>query len=708
MDSCAVDDLGYSLLKDLKLEIERKNPTFSLCFWVYLLNSTPFSCTVLRQMNLATTDSAPLLVLNEEKKLILFPLHFLLKESPNPSDSTLMEVPCASSEVEFPMEKWVHVGCEVSTSFIRLHIDGKIVGEKSLDALPVKESDLCSLIYSTMDGDSEGFQGYVHDAKVLPLFSSIKNHHVEDPPLQLSIDNSSASEIEEDSDGVWSIVGGKASCRRNFSLDVVLLDAFGESVHREMEVVASLIYADDMASVEKPDDGEAPLLISYDGLEFSSYVRPSKLLQGRAVFKLKISQLSSKCDNRLFRIKFCIAKFETYPFLEALSPPIRCISRGRNTRISTITWKKLPSGVHLVNGSSCPGNDFWYSELQQNAVCEARPSPSSKRVKLGPDSASPVVKVDYSHEQPDEECNSHVWANSKVQSAFEKSTECKRENVVEAENSASDSESIGARNSFMKNMSCTREIISDLTIFKYCLGSLSERTFMLKEATSFTSDQEMEDLAEHVSLYSGCFRHRHQILIAKRLLEEGEGAWNLISQNSHHVQWENAVFEIEEQFMKISCCSIRSLTQQDLNLLRRISGCHEYMTRENFDKMWRWLYPVAFTISRDGINGLWASTSPKWVEGFITKEEVEYALQNPMGIQEPGTFMLRFPTSRSWPHPDAGSLVVTYVSRDYTLRHRVLSLDYSSGKLKHKKPLQELLLAEPELSRLGSMQDINV
>lgn len=31
----------------------------------------------------------------------------------------------------------------------------------------------------------------------------------QDPPVRLSIDHSSTSEIEEDSDGVWSIVGGK-------------------------------------------------------------------------------------------------------------------------------------------------------------------------------------------------------------------------------------------------------------------------------------------------------------------------------------------------------------------------------------------------------------------------------------------------------------------------------------------------------------------
>ncbi|GAB4846677.1 hypothetical protein Ancab_025683 [Ancistrocladus abbreviatus] len=475
---------------------------------------------------------------------------------------------------------------------------------------------------------------------------------------------------------------------------------FGSMSNKEMQVVASLIYADNAAPVEKPDDAEAPLLTSYDGLEFPSHGSPSKLLHGRASFKLKISQLSSKCDNRLFRIKFGMVERGNYPFLEAFSPPIRCISRSRNTRISTITWKKLSAGVHLVNGSSSPGHGDGYSELQQNSICEARPSPPSKRVKLGPDSGFP--------EQPVEECNSQIWVASKVQNAFETILEGRRENHGETENCASDSESVGARNSLFKTLSCTRdtrEMISDLTIFKYCLGSLSEKSVMLKELASFVSGEGIAEFAEQVSLYSGCSRHRHQILIAKRLLEEGERAWNLISQNSLRVQWENVVLEIEEQFMKISCCGSRSLSQQDLTFLRRISGCHEYMTRDSFDKMWRWLYPVASMVSRNGINALWASTSPKWIEGFITKEEVEYALRNPMGIQEPGTFVLRFPPSRGWPHPDAGSLIVTYVSRDYTLRHRVLSLEYSLEKFAvPKRPLQELLLAEPELSQLGRIR----
>lgn len=116
--------------------------------------------------------------------------------------------------------------------------------------------------------------------------------------------------------------------------------------------------------------------------------------------------------------------------------------------------------------------------------------------------------------------------------------------------------------------------------------------------------------------------------------------------------------------------------RQDFEILRRVAGCRDHMTQENFERMWRWLYPVAFALSRSVLREMWSSKSPTWIEGFITKEEAEASLQGPGGSQEPGTFILRFPTSRSWPHPDAGSLVVTYVGSNYSLHHRLLSLDH--------------------------------
>lgn len=96
------------------------------------------------------------------------------------------------------------------------------------------------------------------------------------------------------------------------------------------------------------------------------------------------------------------------PFLEAFTPPIRCIDKTSDTKKSTITWKKLPSGVHLVNGSSSPQFSVGHSELVQKAVCEAIPTPPLKRKKVGQDNSLPVSKSEPSEQAPDEECSSYA------------------------------------------------------------------------------------------------------------------------------------------------------------------------------------------------------------------------------------------------------------------------------------------------------------
>lgn len=676
----------YLPLKDFKAEIEVQEGAFSLCFWLYLISSTAFPARLI-QVQSGAMEGAPFLVLSEKKKMVLLPLSILHKEAPETCDLTsLSEVPHVAMETEFPMEKWIHIGCEVSSDFVLLHIDGEIAGKKAMSSLFNKDSISSGLTKITLvcgGGDDNSLQGYVHNHKVLPLTSSIMEYYAKDPPLQLSIDNSSASEIEEGSDGVWSIVGGKASCRRIFSLDVVLLDAFSHPINKELEVIASLVYADNGAPVEKTSDGEAPLLASQDGVEFASCDRPSKMLHGHASFKLKISQLSSKCDNRMFRIMFHMPKLETYPFLKAFSPPIRCISRNRSTRISSRLWKRPASANDQLNLSQLSGLDDETLELHHSSIHEEKLSPSSKRCRLG----------------QDDECNSHLRTANQVKNVVRRS-----DSLEELDVSQTDSESPEARNSALKSTSSSRNPMSDATIFKYCLAGLTEKTLLLKEISSTGSNEELLSFSHQVSLYSGCSHHRHQIAMAKRLIEEGNKAWNLISQNKHQVPWESVVFEIEEQFMKIACCNSRALTQQDFELLRRIAGCQEYLAQENFEKMWCWLYPVALTLSKDWINTMWSSTSPKWIEGFITKEEAETSLQGSRGLQESGTFVLRFPTSRSWPHPDAGSLVVTYVSSKHSIHNKLISLDQmfsSAEREKNAKPLQDMLLAEPELSRLG-------
>ncbi|CAM8940371.1 unnamed protein product [Rhodiola kirilowii] len=251
-------------------------------------------------------------------------------------------------------------------------------------------------------------------------------------------------------------------------------------------------------------------------------------------------------------------------------------------------------------------------------------------------------------------------------------------------------------------MSGSGKKFSDECIFKYCLGGLDERANILKDLALSASDQDIAEFAQQVSLYSACSHHWSQIAITKKLIRDGTRVWNLMSQHNEHVPWENVGFEIQKQFMEIANTT-RSLSDQDLSFLRRVSGCQGYFSHENFEKMWSWLYPVAFTLSRSWITPLWGSTSPNWIEGFITKEEAERSLQGARGLQQPGTFILRFPTSRSWPHPDAGNLVVTYIGSDCTLHHRLISLDYihRSARDKNAKSLQDLILNEPELSRLG-------
>lgn len=717
-------DDDYSMLKDVRIRLDRDDGAFSICMWIYLLSSTRSPATIVRQMHSDIEGTIPLLALNEEKKLTLFPLLFLHKEAPHPRISaSWANVPSASAEAECPLGKWVHVGCEVAKNFVRLHVDGVMVGELLLSYSSKEDPDHGSLRKMTLvgnDGGDKRMHGYVHFFHILPLSASVSDHYLKNPPLELSLDSSSFSENHEveESDGVWSVVGGKASCRRNFSLDVVLLDALGRTVQKEMELVASLVYADNGSIVEKPNnEAEAPLLTSYDGVEFPSTDRPIKLLNGRASFKLKISQLSSKCENRLFRVHFHSPQTERYPFLEACSRPIRCISRNRNMRPSSMLWKKTTTTANQHDGPQSSGADEGFPKVQHRsgnghseilAQRDLKYSPPFKRVKVVHEKSSMRIYANGLSEHLDSSCNPQSLTAKDDQNAPRTNSEGRFENLERTESFPSDSESVHARNSAFKTMEVVRNPISDGTIFRYCLEGLYERSVLLREIVDSASDEYIAEFAQQVSLYSGCFHHWQQILMAKRLIQEGNDTWNFISRSQNQVLWEDTTHEIEKRFMTISHCS-RGLSDQDIDVLRRVAGCRDYLARENFDKMWHWLYPIAFTLSRGHIKGIWECMSPKWIEGLITKEEAETSLSTPRGPPKPGNFVLRFPTSRSWPHPDAGSLIVTYVGSDYTLHHRLLSLDDSSGVNQefNQKPLQVLLLAEPELSQLGRVTRSN-
>ncbi|KAL0306628.1 UNVERIFIED_CONTAM: SH2 domain-containing protein A [Sesamum radiatum] len=709
-----VEETGYVLLKNLKVELRRDGDgddgaeeadgSFALCFWLYIEYCASYPSAFLfsvvvggelveESLNLwkhqDIASSVPFLWLDDKKRLKLFPLLFLHEEAPDPDNSIQWTgIPCASTEIEFPIKKWVHVGCEVLPDLLRLHVDGEISEKRPLTCSFNKDlhADALKKIYMTCPDDTEDiFHGYVHGLDVLIPSSAVKNHYVKDPPVRLSIDYSSASEIEEDIDGVWSIVGGKASCRRIFSLDVTLSDPFGCPVNKELEVAAALLYADNKAPVENTIDAEPPLLMSYDGIEYASHERPCKLING--VLLLSSRYLSGQISE----------SHVGNPW-----PPFLAVAFKMNnitTRTASLTWKKSSNRTYYINGCGSPGPDDGPMELMPSIVREAKPSPSSKRIKLGNDIQFPMFTEEL--KQANKGQDSHAWT-SNGDNAHVMSIDGRLENQYGAENASSASHNSQATNSDPK-MPSVSSPISDLIIFKYCLGGPAERSQLLKEIALSASEEQLTNFAKQVSLFSGCSHHGTQIKIARRLMVEGKQAWASISENNNHVQWEYLVSRINEHYMRIACCS-RSLTDQDFECLRRIAGCRDIVSQENFERMWAWLYPVAFTLSQSAVNSMWNSMSPVWMEGFITKEEAELILTGSGGLQDPGTFVLRFPTSRSWPHPDAGNLVVTYVGSDYTIHHRLLSFDFINSSSTTETPvklLQDLLLEEPELSRLG-------
>ncbi|KAJ6835059.1 uncharacterized protein M6B38_123810 [Iris pallida] len=700
----------YLQLESLRIELDQElleegDLGFSLCLWIYLPSSAPSPSVLILQRTQIPSEreeEVPFLALNEENKLSLFPLMFLHKEAPSPDSSFVWtEILNISTEVDCPREKWVHIGCEVARNRMRLHVDGTLVREKTLSVLSNDHDNwenLKKIALVGSDTKSGKYPGYVYDPQVLPISASTKDHFIKNPPVKLTLDGSCISDgVEEGNDGIWSIVGGKASCRRNFSLEVVLLDALGRSVHKEMEIIASLIYADSGTPVDKSrDDAEAPLLTSCDGLEFPSTDRPVTLLLGRATFKLKISQLSSKSDNRLFRVYFQNTSGQKYPFLETYSHPIRCISRNRTCRPSVFGKKPFSTSPQLDETHSPEANNGYRvisdargsGPFQVSSWSELRSSPLIKRFKVGHDKSSMAFDANEVSEKDEKELKTSLEAISN--------------NFGGTDSGPSDSESTDARNSESRTRIQTITPISDESTFRYCLEGEYERSILLKQMIDSASNEDIVKFAEQVCLYAGCSHHRYQILLAKQLIHSGADAWNSICGSNHSALWTAAVPVINESFMRIAHSTTRGLSGKDLEVLREIAGCGEDLCRDNFEKMWCWLYPVACSLANDQIYGLWECTKPRWIEGFITKEEAENSLRCPRRLQKPGTFVLRFPTSRSWPHPDAGNLVVTYVAADFTLHHKLLSLDLSAaGSERNFKNLQTLLLKEPQLSQVG-------
>nr|GEW53783.1 SH2 domain-containing protein A isoform X1 [Tanacetum cinerariifolium] len=336
---------------------------------------------------------------------------------------------------------------------MRIYMNGVIIGETRVTCT----AD--SLRKISLLGANEYDLIHLHGVEILPIMSSIKYLYVKDPPVKLHFDATIATDVEVDSDGVWTVVGGKASSRRYFSLNDVLKDAFGRLVNKEMELVAKLTYADNGAHVEKLDGAEALLLTCKDGL-------------------------SSQCDNRLFCIKFNVFKMgRRYPFLEAFSRPIRCILPNLvpNPRTSTLIWKRSTFTIHTFNGPSwLNGGNM---EPINNVVHEAKLTPLSKRIKLGQANLVVNVKPDNVLKQQDVVRHEDGRLNGRT-------LDGKQETHQRACNLSTDSDSIEATNT-CKSLG-NGSSVSDLS-----------------DLVTLASEKEVMDVAEQVALFLSCHHHRY-------------------------------------------------------------------------------------------------------------------------------------------------------------------------------------------------------
>eukprot|EP00897_Mesotaenium_endlicherianum_P004748 jgi/Mesen1/4300/ME000022S03588 len=985
-------DDDYMLLERLSVALTsgttHEQGTFTLCFWIYVMRTTTMG-VVIRQGRPHAFAALPFLTIDDDRKLTLHPLPPPLGMGAEPGGGDAANGDLARamvvSDQPCPIDKWVHIGCEVGPDVARLHIDGTVVGQRQVSFpahLGGVGGDSGPVLLSGGDGSATGgsVHGYAHYVRLLP-------RPTQNPPLELSLDGSAAddSELEEGGDGVWSVVGGKASCRRNFALDIALLDALGRAVHRDMEVrgaftiyippspallvfrlstsphpshvppspvVATLVYADDGSPVQRQrDDAESPLLTTCDGVEFPSCERPVRLVHGRASFKLKISMLSSKCDNRLFRVLFDALHTPRYPFMRVVSRPIRCVSRNRNHRPNaaskrpaalTLTPTPTPDdhalthtpriedlfgdephplphshphhhySSHTINGAttpvanttatttattrtsnSPPSNADVRNKSQQHLMAPgerpaafgavlpspgagagsgpggggtlsgahmmppakraktasanmeplgraatagvAIPSPSSGTVggampprgggggepsadtssclpspdaSANPSSTTAVSGETHSRQHHDQQqrhrtvhipppnlahlagpLRSHLGqVDGSVGSVYGrppppstppadpsflmtsyKFMQQQQQQMPGSHDPSALAASMGmgmgggpggggirppggypsvgglglgspgfppwgqgTADSFLQHAAAAMgggggvigdasvaqamaeaakkagpgQGIPDRVVFKYCLEGMACRALFLKLVVLHKSDEHMAVFAARVAQCTGCRHNGYQIAIAKRLLHDANEVWQRVMGDAYPVRWTELAVHLEEHFMDTSGCRQRPFSPEDKNFMRRIAGCSDFITKDQFERLWHWLYPIALTLAVPQLRSAWESDNPRWLVGMVSREDAESMLCGPQGLpSKPGTFLLRFASSRTWPHPDAGALVVSYSGKDGSMHHKLLTVDDSPGLLGEEMesgqpPLAELLLSQPELSQL--------
>lgn len=99
-------------------------------------------------------------------------------------------------------------------------------------------------------------------------------------------------------------------------------------------------------------------------------------------------QLSSKCDNRLFRVCFHTSHSQRPPFFEAYSCPIRCISRNRTCKTVGFVKRSVPATVNEIqslkasDGLQAIRDVYGNGHLKSSNQSCSKFSPPSKRCKV--------------------------------------------------------------------------------------------------------------------------------------------------------------------------------------------------------------------------------------------------------------------------------------------------------------------------------------
>ena len=277
-------------------------------------------------------------------------------------------------------------------------------------------------------------------------------------------------------------------------------------------------------------------------------------------------QLSSKCDNRLFRVCFDSPNTPHYPFLRAFSRPIRCVSRNRNHRIPAGAWKQKPNitvfpqdgigstvdeemmvpGELVGNGETvCNGIVNSSINIQGPPFLPGQPPSKRPRTTTSDKTANDGILAENSTERMGLSIYGDVGAsplsgpfhrplppqNSPAQRAFAWSLHLPAKlpysripismDMGFSHGVNRDDDHVVAESPYLSKLNQDNASgATDFLVYKYCLENVQCRAEFLKRLISNKSDLDLLDFARRVSDITGC---RHNGYFANCIL------WNSIN-----------------------------------------------------------------------------------------------------------------------------------------------------------------------------------